>query len=172
MPGGGEYTPGVLAPLIPVNGYGLCRILEKLGLTSEFEKRFEQPKYQLGDLREIGKNPEAVRFAWGEGGFVPSIDEMNARFAADPLEERPCAVRFSIGAILFKRSLWQEMRYFPLGWNNGMSCDETALCAWCCLSSQPLMVSENVVAGHLSYSSANNEMKEYFLSHKDQFMAK
>lgn len=168
----GNYIPGALAPLIPVNGYGNCRVLEKLGLTAEFEKRFERPKYQMGAFREIEKNPEAVKFIWGEGGFVPSIDEMNARFAADPPEERPCAIRFSIGAILFKRSLWQEMRCFPLGWRNGMGCDETALCAWCCLSSQPLMVSENVVAGHLSFGPVNNEMKEYFLSHKDQFMAK
>ena len=65
---GGDYFPGVLAPLIPVNGYGNCRVLEKLGLSAEYEKRFERPKYQLGRFREIEKNPEAVQFVWGRGG--------------------------------------------------------------------------------------------------------
>ena len=167
----GDYVPGVLAPLIPVNGYGNCRVLEKLGLSAEYEKRFERPKYQLGSFREIEKNPEAVQFIWGRGGVMPSIDEINARFASEPLDERPCAIRFSIGAILFRRSFWQEMRYFPVEKRGtGMGGDEVALCNYCCISSQPLMVSENVVVGHLSFGPANPAMKEYFLSNKNLFM--
>ncbi len=168
----GDYVPGVLAPLIPVNGYGNCRVLEKLGLSAEYEKRFERPKYQLGPFREIEKNPEAVQFIWGKGRIVPSIDEINARFASDLLEERPCAIRFSIGAILFKRSFWKEMGYFPVGMGKGagLGGDEVALCNFCCMSSQPLMVSENVVVGHLSFGPTNQAMKEYFLSNKQLFM--
>ena len=60
-----QYFPGVLAPLIPINGYGHMRILEKLGLLSVFENMFEKPKYAAGSERKIESDPAAARFFWG-----------------------------------------------------------------------------------------------------------
>lgn len=167
--GQSQYFPGVVAPLIPINGYGHMRILEKLGLLSKYENMFETPKYAAGSERKIECSPEAARFFWGEGGKIPSIDEMNERFFAETQEERPCPIRFSIGAILFKRELWEKMGYFPVDSGIGLGSDETRICAYCCTASRPLMVSENMVVGHFSFGKQNNDMKEYFLSHKDIF---
>lgn len=167
----GEYEPGIMAPLLNVNGYAHMRILEKLGLKDVFSQRFEPIKYMAGPHRKIENDPEAAKMMWGEGGLVPSIDELNARFGAEPLEERACPIRFSIGAILFERQLWEDMGYLsvdPKGTNMGM--DEVEMCSFCLINSRPLMVSENVVVGHLSFGTQNAPMKEYFEEHKELFM--
>lgn len=170
----GHYRPGVIAPLIPLNCYGYVRILEKLNLISMYEHLFERPFYAAGNTWQLEANPEAACFFWGKDGHVPHIDRMNAQFSLQKREERPCAIRFSIGAILFRRELWQQMGYFPvnyyLGKGTGMGQDETFLCRYCCLASRPLMVSENIVVGHLSFTLQNAAMKDYYLNHTEEFL--
>lgn len=165
----GDYIPGVLAPLIPINGYGHMRILEKLELVDEYTKLFEKPKYTHGNDRLLESNVEAAQYFWGVHGSVPSIDEMNARFSKETLAELPCAIRFSIGAIMFKRSFWKEIKLFPTREGN-MATDEKYLCRSCCTLSRPLMVSENVVVGHLAFGPQNAAMKEFYLSNTDIFV--
>lgn len=166
---GGEYDPGVLAPLIPVNGYGHVRILEKLGKTDLYTSMFQKPVYAAGPERIIENNEDVAKFFWGEGGHIPSIDSMNQRFNEDPLEERPCPIRFSIGAILFERSTWEKMNYFSVRFKSrsGMGVDEEMICTWCISNSRPIMVSENVVVGHFSFGLQNSGMREYFDAHRD-----
>lgn len=166
----GFYRPGVMAPLIPINGYAHMRILEKLNLVDVYEEKFEKPSYMAGWSRMIESNAEVAKFFWGEGGYVPSIDVLNNRFSKEKLEERPCPIRFSIGAVLFERSLWEEMGYFnvPRG-TVALGLDEEELCSYCCLHSRPLMVSENVVVGHLSFGPQNQIMREFFEKHRENF---
>lgn len=166
----GDYVPGVIAPLIPVNPYGNVRVLEKFGLSEKFTEMFEKPKYSCDLKRQFYKNPEAAKFFWGEGGYVPNIDEMNKKVSEDPIEERACPVQFSIGAILFKQELWIDMMGYPVSRRRNIASDELALCSFCCLSSRPLMVTENVLVGHLSYLSQNATMKKYYMEHQDKFM--
>lgn len=164
------YDIGVLAPLIPLNGYGNLRILEKLDLVEKYTEMFETPKYITDYRRKTECDSAVARFFWGEGGYVPTIDEMSMRFARNPMEERPCPIRFSIGAILFKRSLWEDMHYFPVEKGRGLGSDEIRLCDYCCEASRPLMVSENIVVGHFAFSQQNEAMREYFYSNKEIFM--
>ena len=166
----GFYNPGIMAPLIPVNGYGYVRILQKLGLVENYTKRFEKPQYSTGPERNIEGDPQAAQFMWGGlQSSIPSIDEMAKRFQNEPLEERPCPIRFSIGAVLFARSFWEEMRYFTVHTGNGMGYDEEQICQWCALHARPIMVSENIVVGHLSFGPQNVLMKDYFLTHPEKF---
>ena len=72
----GLYDVGFVAPLLPINGYCHLRILERLHLVSEYERRFERPIYASYSTRLIEKSPDAAKFFWGEGGYIPSIDEM------------------------------------------------------------------------------------------------
>ena len=106
---------------------------------------------------------------WGEGDIVPSIDELNLRFQKDALDERVCAMRFSIGAILFQRSFWEEMGHFAVRGGNGMGSDEVQLCQYCTVNNRPIMVSENVVVGHLSFGKQNETMKNYFMNNIELF---
>lgn len=167
----GLYVPGIMAPLIPINGYGHMRVLEKLGLTELYAEKFETPKYMAGPHRMIENSPDVARFMWGEGGYIPSIDELNARFATEPLEEKACPIRFSIGAILFERQLLEDMGYFSVDRKtSNMGVDEVDICSFCLIKSRPLMVSENIVVGHLSFGTQNEPMRQYYEKHSEQFL--
>ncbi|MBQ9081404.1 MAG: hypothetical protein IJY26_02055 [Clostridia bacterium] len=166
----GLFQPGVMAPIIPINGYGHVRVLEKTGLTDYYATRFEPPKYMAGGHRQIEGNPEVAKFFWADPR-VPSIDELNARFIKEEPREYPCPIRFSIGAVLFERTLWEDMGYFRVNRrSNAMGDDEVQLCEYCCIQSRPLMVSENVVVGHLSFGPQNAHMQEFFLNNTEKFM--
>ncbi len=167
----GDYKPGVLAPLIPINGYGNMRILRKLNLVDIYTKKYGTPKYFRSDDASIEANPEVAKFFWGEGGIVPSIDEMNRRFSLEALEERPCAIQFSIGAVLFTREFWQAMNMFPVSKIRNLGMDERHLCRFCCEASRPLLVSENVLVGHLAFQKQNAAMKDFFLAHQNLFLS-
>lgn len=166
----GDYDPGVMAPLIPLNGYGNVRILRKLNLVDIFTKKFGTPKHRRTDDSPIEVDSQIAKFFWGEGGIVPPIDEINARFSCEPREEKICGIQFSIGAILFSHEYWEMINYFPVSRIRNLGMDERYLCQVCCTSSRPLMVSENVVVGHLGFKEQNQVMKEYYLSHKDLFI--
>lgn len=166
-----DFIPGVMAPLIPVNGYGHMRILEKLGLREEYSRHFEYPLYAAGVDRQIEQNPEAAVFFWGEGGLIPDIDTLNQKFGQDGHEERACPIRFNIGAILFERAFFEKFGYFTVDRSySQLGNDEAQLCAYCLLASRPLMVSENIVVGHLSFGPQNQRMKEYFEEHPQLFL--
>lgn len=170
----GDYRPGVIAPLLLVNGYASLRILEKEKKRDEFERRFGKIRYVAGSDQAIECNPETARFMWGEGGIISSLDELNDKYALEEQVEYPCPIRFSIGAILFSRDLWEEMEYFDVDRNakSMMGKDERKLCAFCCLNSYPIMVSENIVAGHFSFGAQTAGMKEFYRDHPERFRLK
>lgn len=166
----GDYEPGIIAPLIPVNGYGNVRILEMLGLRELFEEKFEKAKHMAGVHRMVESNPDVAKFFWGEGGYVPKIDELNKIAHNRQLEEKPCAIKFSIGAIFFARKLWCDMGYFDVDRSgNAMGIDERQITELCFSSSRPIMVSENIVVGHLSFGEQNKAMKQYYMDNPDNF---
>lgn len=168
----GKYNPGIIAPIIPINGYGYERVLERFDLREIYEKRFGRivvGATQIGKKRvPIEQSAEVAKFFWGWGGYCPSVDKMNDTLGKLPLEERPCPVRFSIGAILFERNLWESMNYYSAG-SDSLGKDEEQLCSFCCLNSSPIMVSENVLVGHFSFGKQNEAMKEFFVEHPECF---
>ncbi|WP_455485553.1 hypothetical protein [Gemella sp.] len=170
----GDFEPGVIAPLIPVNGYGHKRVLSKLKLEDVyFEKFGEISKHMAGHDRYIESNPEVAKFFWGKDDYIPTIDELNGIFSAESKKVNPCPIRFSIGAIMFERSLWINMGYFNVDFKgSGLGEDEVQICSYCNLHSKPLMVSENVLVGHLSFGPQNKEMKKFFDQNKDKFIVK
>lgn len=166
-----EYNPGAIAPLIPVNGYGNMRILRKLDLVGKYEELFGiLPKFEAGVHTEIEADPDVAKFFWGEGGYVPSIDDINAKFSVDPLHENACPIRFSFGAIMYERELWINMGGFTVvPGKNRLGRDEEQFNAYCINASRPIMISENIVVGHLAFSGQNEEMLRYFDKNKEIF---
>ena len=165
-----KYDVGFAAPLIPLNGYGFVRILEKLGMVGMYEKLFEKVKYMEVANGKIGLSSEAAKFFWGEGGYIPSIDYMDEEFHRDKLTYSVCPIRFNIGFILYHRNLWDFMG----GWEvppdvNGMGTDEEQLITLCVKLSLGMIVVENTVVGHLSFRLQNEAMREYYKTHRDKF---
>ena len=167
----GEYYPGVMAPLIPINGFGYLRILKKLDKVKEYEERFGNAKYSTTPKDCIQSNADVAKFMWGNEGIIPSIDEMNKIFENTASKIVACPIRFSIGAVLFERSLWEDMNYFRVvKGTNSLGVDEADMCNFCCFNSRQLMVTENTVVGHLSFGPQNDEMRKYYNEHEYVFM--
>ena len=72
-----DYFPCFSAPLIPINGYGYRRILEKLNLAEKYTKLFEYPKISAGSHMQIESNPDVAKFFWGKDNCIPQIDLLN-----------------------------------------------------------------------------------------------
>ena len=67
--------------------------------------------------------------------------------------------RFSIGAILFERQLWQEMGYFKIPYGGAiLGVDEVQFCHHCFNSAQHVVVSNNTFAGHWSFGPQSEIM--------------
>ena len=172
----GDYKPGVMAPLLLINGFTSLMILDKLGIRQAFIDRFGPIKHEAGGLKlpAVESDSKVARFFWGEGGVVPPIDEINSLFYSQEFKETPCPIRFSIGAILFERDIWEQMHYFDVNRKdeNMLGKDEAKLCEFCMINSFPIMVSENIAVGHFSFGSQTDGMKEYYLQHPDRFAFK
>ena len=169
----GRYQVGFVAPLIPINGYGNMRLLEKLGLETKYEEMFERPLYAAGANRMIENNPDVAKFFWGEKNIIPSIDELAEKFGMQPMDYRACPIRFSIGAILFNRTMFEDMGMFSVNRKTtAMGADEIELCSNAMKNSKAIIVSENTVVGHLSFGGQNAAMKEYYLANRDKFRVK
>ena len=167
-----DYYPAFSAPLIPVNGFGYRAILEKLGLIELYARKFEYPIVSAGPFMQIEANPDVAKFMWGETGEVPQIDALN-KLIKDSFSEnkdyRICPIRFSIGAIYFKRDLLEKEGWIPVYKGNGMGCDEVFLCNLATSKSKAIVVSERQVVGHLSFGKQNKPMEEFFKTHEDFF---
>ena len=165
----GEYKPGFIAPMIPINGFSNMLVLERFNKKKEYEKRFEKPLYKAGRERMIESNPDVAKAFWGENDFLPQLDEMNKIVNKDKMDYVSCPIRFSIGAILFERKLWEDMGMFEVKSGPGMGLDEEQICSYCMISSNAIIVSKNTIVGHLSFGTQNESMKKYFEEHKDVF---
>ena len=162
---------GFVAPLIPINSYGYVRILEKLDLLETYEKMFERAFYGSFYFQKIINHPDVSKFFWGEGGFVPSIDAMNAAFRIQKMEYSICSIRFNIGCILFHRDFWKAMGgwQLPPPESYGGATDEFQICRICAENAIAMVVAENSVVGHLSFCDQTEAMKEYYLTHREIF---
>ena len=169
----GRYNIGFVAPLLPINGYANVNVLEKTGLIEKFDKRFGKAYHDGDGQAPIIKNPDIAKFMWGETEEkLRDIDKLSKEFSEQEFSYSICSIRFSIGAILFSREIWENMGRFKVGLGTNMGQDEVQLCKYCMIESKAIIISENTVAGHFSYGPQTNAMKEYYNSHREIFKVK
>lgn len=165
----GDYNVGLVAPMIPINGFSHVLILDRFNLREKFEKKFEKIKYAAGPDRMIENNPEVAKFFWGEDKIVPNIDEIDNIVSKDPFAYVACPIRFSIGAIMYSRKLWSDIGMFPVGSGADMGNDEIYLCFQAMKNSKGIIISKNTAVGHLSFGKQNKTMEKYFKDNKKVF---
>lgn len=167
-----DYYPAFSAPLIPINGFGYRTILEKLNLVNLYTKKFEYPVISSGAFMQIESNPDVAKFMWSATGEIPSIDALNTLIKTSCGKNagyKVCPIRFSIGAIYFKKDLLEQVGWLPVYKGNCMGLDEIFLCNLATSKSKAIIVSEKQVVGHLSFGTQNKAMAEYFTTHKESF---
>ena len=94
---------------------------------------------------------------------------MNEIVHKDSFKYVPCPVRFSIGAIMFKRDFWKKMNMFDVFKGSGMGKDEEQICEYCIKNSEAIIVSKNSIVGHLGFKNQNQVMEKYFLDNNKRF---
>lgn len=167
------YRVGFVAPLLPISGYAHYRVLEKTGLLDVYEQKFGRAQHNWDTTGKVVTNPDIAKFLWGESeNKLRDIDALDEEFAKQDLSYSVCSIRFSIGAILFARELWEEMGRFEVGIGPNMGRDEIQLCNYILSDSRAIFVSENTVAGHFSFGKQTQAMKEYYEKNRDIFKVK
>lgn len=165
----GEYQVGFIAPTIPINGFGNMLVLKRFELIDTYTELFEKPLYAAGPSRMIESNPDVAKFFWGDKDYLPQLDEMNKIVSEDEFDYVACPIRFSIGAILFKRETWENMGMYKVMDGAGMGVDEQQFCDYCMSTSHAIIVSKNSIVGHLSFGKQNSTMEEYYKNNKNFF---
>lgn len=160
----GDSDVGFVAPIMPLNGFGYLKVLDKYKLGETYNQLFEKPLLSSDSKTKLLTDPEVAKFFWGKGNYLPSIDQMNQDFRSQPLKYSLCPIRYSIGFIMFERSLWEGMKMFRVPLGAGMGIDEEQICAFCMNSSKPIVISENSVVGHFSFGPQTKGMIDYLKS--------
>ena len=143
------------APLIPINSYGYIKFLKEVDKLNEYEKMFlKGHKAITGD--SIGKysgalwTAEAQKYIWDVTG---NFDDMAERIQKNNIGYTICPTRFSIGAIMFTRDVWREMKgfeeTFAYHYNNGE--DEVAINMNCMKNARVIVCCDNVFVAHFSF---------------------
>lgn len=167
------YRVGFVAPLIPISGYAHVRVLEKTNLLKKYESKFGRAQHNWDTDGKVVVNPDIAKFLWGETEKkLRDIDALDEEFSKQSFSYSVCPIRFSIGAILFSRDLWEAMGRFEVGPGNNMGRDEIQLCEFVMADSRAIIVSENTLVGHFSFGKQTNAMKDYYKKNRDIFKVK
>ena len=168
-----KYRVGFVAPMIPINGYSHIKILEKTGLLKKYEEKFGRAQHDWNPKGKVVINPNIAKFMWGETEEkLRNIDKLDEEFSKEEFNYSICSIRFSIGAILFSRQLWEDMGRFKVRMGNNMGLDEIQIADYLLADSRVVFVSENTVAGHFSYGPQTAAMKEFYKNNREIFKLK
>lgn len=149
--------PGFCAPLLNVNGVSYRSFLRELDLESDYKCMFGDIVTRCGDLPVHG-SPNTCWWIWRN--TLP-FDKVAARFSDNTGRYSICSTRFSIGAILFRRSFIEKAGGFKSAWYSGvLGVDEDMLCRDCVSLSRPMCIIESVFAGHFSFYPQEAFMRE------------
>ncbi len=162
------YKIGFVVPVLNVNGWGYRRLLIAKGKLDEYEKRFGPACYADGGIPAT-TDPMAAKYLWE---LILPLD-----VAAEEIESSRdvfsiCHHRFSIGAFLILRDIWESMGGFRVSGIDGMlGLEEAELCKFCMDKSLAIVCAEHVLAGHLSFGGGQRAfMEQYYEEHENAFM--
>lgn len=152
----GVFTPGFVAPVINVNGFSYRLFLEARDLVNSYQKRFGELHQACGGVR-AQYDPEAAVWLWDHS--LP-LDETMRAFAERPPGYTPIPHRFSIGAFVLERDLWEAIGGFIVHARGGLGHEERQLCQECVDLSRVPVVLHDVFAGHFAFGSQEPMMRE------------
>lgn len=164
----GAYRVGMCAPVINVNGFSYVEFLRTLDLSQQYRDQF-------GELVRAG---DGVR-AWSDGAAAIwlwerslPLDETAAVFAARPFGYSVVPHRFNIGAVLYRRELWETLGglrvSFPARIRPALGEDELCLCTSAITHSRVTCVVHNVFAAHFGFGPQEEAMRRAFAGMADR----
>lgn len=154
-----DFAVGFCSPLLNVNGFSYKDFLEVVGATDAYRERFGALR-RASDGIPAQQDGDAAVFLWERS--IP-VDAVAAQVAARPFGYSIVPHRFSIGALLFERDLWEGMRGFRrLERAPGLGEDEQHVCVECLSRSRIMAVLDDVYAGHFAFGPQMPAMERAF----------
>jgi hypothetical protein len=155
----GDHVPGFVAPVLNVNGFSYVRFLATVGALEDYRAAFGRTTSAAAGIPVHGDG-DVARWVWERS--LP-FDAVAARIHAAPFGYSTVPHRFSIGAILFRRRLWEEMGGFLSNLvPPGLGADEAHICMHCVDTSQVMAVLDNAFAGHWCFGPQEPTMRRAF----------
>ena len=143
----GVHRPGLVVPVINVNGGTYLRFLDTVGQREAYQSRFGEIRQACSGIA-AHHDPAAAAFLWEHA--LP-IDTVADRFRAQGFGYETLPIRFSIGAFLMRRELWGNMGGFDVAAPGVLGWEEKQVCEYCMDASRPIVVLRHVFAGHFAF---------------------
>lgn len=160
-----EYKVGFVAPVMNINGASYNYFLDFIGIKNEYIEKFGNARITCDD-DAVYKSGDAALYLWKK--TLP-LDDTVKSFSNQPIGYHQCSIRYSIGAILFKREFWQMARGFISPGNGELAWDEMCLCSYCINSSSSILICNNVFAGHFGFGPQKKFIIPLYMSKKNLF---
>ena len=142
--------------------------MEEMDLLEEYRGKF--PNYWPPISACVGVpvhfDPEVCEWLWRKSS---PLDKVARRFSEGQARYSICPHRFSIGAILFRRGIWDQVGGFEVGPDYALGVEERQLCNFCMDQSKVIVVAENVLCGHFGFRPQNDRMHQLLLSTPEVF---
>lgn len=162
----GKVEPGLVSPMINVNGYSYIDFLTSRGLLGEYEREFGEI-IRRGGGHKIQRDSNACIWVWEKS--LP-FEEISSEISIGDFNYAQVPHRYSIGAVLFQRRLWLGMGGFDQSRQGaGLGDDERHLCQYLMDASKTINVINNIFCGHFSFGPQERGAKEWFLKNKGRF---
>jgi hypothetical protein len=161
---GRAIRPGIIAPLINVNGFCARTILNRTGLLEVFEKRFGTCWESCTDT-PAWQNPEAAKFLWES---TAPLEPTAGKFRRAGVDFAVCPQRFSIGCFAMERDFWSAMQGFTVAPSGDLGVEEIDLAAHCAATSRPIVIAKHLLVGHAGFGDQMSVMEPWLLANADK----
>lgn len=162
------YKQGVISPLLNLNAVGLPLFLNTFNLLSEYQSQFGNFKIRFEDSEDLDivhKSPDVALFVWKHS--IPFDDVSKEIEIKNKGKYSFAPIRLSIGAILIKRTFWEQIGYFKVGSIGDMGVEEVQICSYCMTKMYSITIAEDVFAGHLGFFRQKETCHRFFEENKD-----
>jgi len=157
---------GLVVPLINVNVFSYIPYLTTLNKIDDFDSKFGKAMYWSKDIQH---NPDVARYLW-ETLEKNSFDQMNdIIYKKNKDSYIMCPQRYSIGAMLISREVWEKMGYFKVGKIGQLGFEEEELCKYLLDNAYFICCCTDTFVGHLGYGRQKETCKEYFFNNIEKF---
>jgi hypothetical protein len=115
---------------------------------------------------KVWSHDDVAKWIWER---THPIDRNLMVFNSQPCDYEPIPHRFSIGAIMFKRSFWSRINGFKAAPEGVLGTEEKDLARQCAVNSRVPLLSLNTAAGHLAFGPQKETMISYYNDNKKMF---
>lgn len=150
---------GFVAPLININAFGAKPFLKTISKYDEYISKFGE--LQVGLKEPIHMSKEVAKWIWQQSIPFDKVAEIVENENKEKIAV--CPHRFSIGAILFKRSFWDDLGAFVVDLEMAMGVEERQVCAFCMNEMRGIYIAMDTFVGHLGFQYQKQEVKEFFI---------